>query len=61
MKTASLDGVYLAHQGKMTAELGLKAFLKMQRNGGQPSKAMQMVSKLMGLGKEDLAEFSLMY
>lgn len=61
VKTASLDGVYLAHQGKMTAELGLKAFLKMQRNGGQPSKAMQMVSKLMGLGKEDLAEFSLMY
>ena len=61
VKTAILDGVYLAHQGKMTAELGLKAFLKMQRNGGQPSKAMQMVSKLMGLGKEDLAEFSLMY
>ena len=61
VKTAILDGVYLAHQGKLTARLGLKAFLKMQKNGGQPSKAMQTVSRLMGLGKEDLAEFSLMY
>ena len=61
VQKAILDGVYLAHQGKMAAEIGLKAFLKMQRNGGQPSKAMQMVSRLMGLGKEDLAEFSLMY
>lgn len=61
VKMAILDGVYLAHQGKTAAALGLKGFLKMQKNGGQPSKAMQMVSKLMGLGKEDLAEFSLMY
>ena len=61
VKTAILDGVYLAHQGKLAARLGLKAFLKMQKNGGQPSKAMQTVSKLMGLGKEDMAEFSLMY
>lgn len=61
VKTAILDGVYLAHQGRLAAKLGLKAFLKMQRNGGHPSKAMQEVSKLMGLEKEDLAEYSLMY
>ena len=59
--TAILDGVYLAHQGKLAAILGLKAFLKMQKNGGQPSKAMQAASKLMGLTKENMAEFSLMY
>ena len=58
---AILDGVYLAHQGKLAAALGLKAFLKMQKNGGQISAAMQKVSKLMGLEKEDMAEFSLMY
>lgn len=61
VKTAILDGVYLAHQGKLAARLGLKAFLRMQKNGGQPSKAMHAVSRLMGLGKEDMAEFSLMY
>ena len=61
VQTAILDGVYLAHQGKLTAELGLKAFLKMQKNGGEMSKAMKKVCLLMGLGEEDLAEFSLMY
>ncbi len=59
--TAILDGVYLAHQGKLTAELGLRAFLKMQKNGGEMSNAMKKVCLLMGLGEEDLAEFSLMY
>jgi pimeloyl-ACP methyl ester carboxylesterase len=61
IEKAILDGVYLAHQGKLCAKLGLKAFLKMQKNGGQVSKRMQAVSRLMGLGKEDMAEFSLMY
>ena len=61
IEKAILDGVYLAHQGKICAKLGLKAFLKMQKNGGQISKRMQVVSKLMGIGKEELAEYSLMY
>lgn len=61
VKTAILDGVYLAHQGKLAAMLGLRAFLRMQRNGGQASGAMRAASRLMGLRKEDLAEFSLMY
>ena len=61
IESAILDGVYLAHQGKWCAKLGLKAFLKMQKNGGQISKGMQMASKLMGLGKEELAEYSLMF
>ena len=61
IESAILDGVYLAHQGKWCAKLGLKAFLKMQKNGGQISNGMQMASKLMGLGKEELAEYSLMF
>lgn len=61
VRTAILDGVYLAHQGKMAAELSLKAFLKMQKNGGEMSKTMKKVCLLMGLGEKDLAEFSLMY
>ena len=61
IEKAILDGVYLAHQGKICAKLGLKAFLKMQKNGGQVSKRMQIASKLMGIGKEELAEYSLMY
>ena len=61
VQTAILDGVYLAHQGRLAASLGLRAFLKMQKNGGRISKVMQNVCKLMGLQNEDLAEFSLMY
>ena len=61
IQKAILDGVYLAHQGKICAKLGLKAFLKMQKNGGKPSKALQNVSKLMGLKKEDMTEYELMY
>ncbi len=61
VNTAILDGVYLAHQGKLAAMLGLRAFLRMQRNGGQVSGAMRAASRLMGLKKEDMAEFSLMY
>ncbi len=61
IEKAILDGVYLAHQGKICAKLMLRAFLKMQKNDGQISKWMQIASKLMGLGKEELAEYSLMY
>lgn len=61
VKTAILDGVYLAHQGKLAARLGLKALLKIQKNGGEMSKAMKKACLLMGLREEDLAEFSLMY
>ena len=61
MKTAILDGVYLAHQGRLAAGLGLRAFLKVQKNGGEMSKAMKKACLLMGLREEDLAEFSLLY
>lgn len=39
--TAILDGVYVAHQGKMCAMLALKAFVRMQRNGGRRAEAMR--------------------
>lgn len=61
VQTAILDGVYLAHQGRICAELGLRGFMRMQKNGGKISKGMQVACKLMGLAKEDMAEFSLMY
>lgn len=58
---AVLDGVYVAHQGKLCARLGLKAFIKMQKNGGVPSKAFIKALPLMGLDENDLCEFKLMY
>ena len=58
---AILDGVYVAHQGKLCAKLGLKAFTKMQRNGGMPSKTFIKLLPLMGLDESDLEEFKLMY
>jgi pimeloyl-ACP methyl ester carboxylesterase len=58
---AILDGVYVAHQGKLCAGLALKAFLRMQKNGGMPSKAFLKALPLMGLDESDLDEFKLMY
>ena len=58
---AILDGVYVAHQGKLCASLGLKAFTRMQKNGGMPSKAFIKALPLMGLDENDLGEFKLMY
>ena len=58
---AILDGVYVAHQGKLCALLALRAFLGMQRNGGKPSKAFLKALPLMGLDESDLDEFKLMY
>ena len=58
---AILDGIYVAHQGKMCALLALRAFLRMQRNGGKPSKAFLKALPLMGLDESDLDEFKLMY
>ena len=59
--TAILDGVYVAHQGTLCAHLALKAFLRMQKNGGTPSKAFLKALPLMGLDESDLDEFKLMY
>ena len=58
---AILDGIYVAHQGKMCSLLALRAFLRMQRNGGKPSKAFLKALPLMGLDESDLDEFKLMY
>ena len=58
---AVLDGVYVAHQGKLCADLALKAFLQMQKNGGTPSRAVLKALPLMGLDESDLDEFKLMY
>ena len=58
---AILDGVYVAHQGKLCAWLTLRAFCRMQKNGGRPSKAFMRALPLMGLDESDLDEFKLMY
>ena len=58
---AILDGVYVAHQGKLCAWLALRAFCRMQKNGGIPSNAFVKALPLMGLNESDLDEFRLMY
>ena len=61
VEKAILDGVYVAHQGKLCAKLAFKAFRRMQENGGMPSKAFIKALPLMGLDESDLEEFRLMY
>ena len=61
IKKAILDGVYVAHQGRLCADLALKAFLRMQKNGGTPSRAFRKALPLMGLDESDLDAFKLMY
>ena len=61
VRRAILDGVYVAHQGRLCASLALRAFLRMQKNGGMPSKAFVKALPLMGLDESDLDEFKLMY
>ena len=61
VEKAILDGVYVAHQGKLCAKLALKAFTRMQKNGGTPSKTFMKALPLMGLDESDLDEFKLMY
>jgi len=56
-----MDGVYVAHQGRLAAWFGILVFRSVKRNGGQFPKAMDIVMKLMGLGKEDYAMFRAMY
>jgi pimeloyl-ACP methyl ester carboxylesterase len=58
---AILDGVYVVHQGRLCAALALKAFLRMQKNGGTPSKTFLKALPLMGMDESDLDEFKLMY
>ena len=58
---AILDGVYVAHQGKLCARLALKAFTRMKKNKGVPSQAFIKALPLMGLDENDLEEFKMMY
>lgn len=61
IEKAILDGVYVAHQGKLCAYFGLKTILRMKRNSGKPSKALVSVLPLMGLDESDMGELSMMY
>ena len=62
IKCVILDGVYLAHQGMMAAMLGLKAFLRMQKNGGKIPGAMEKVCAFMGIAKNEAAPlFSMLF
>lgn len=50
---AILDGVYVAHQGKLAAFGTIQMFRSLQKNNGKPPKIMNGMMKLMGLGEED--------
>ncbi len=60
VRTAVLDGVYVAHQGKIAAWFGIKMYNKIKKNGGKFPKSMDIVMKLMGLGEEDYEMFTCM-
>lgn len=51
---AILDGIYVAHQGKICAWLGCRLFRRLKKNNGNFPKAISVVMKLMGLSEDDL-------
>ncbi|MBP3413883.1 MAG: hypothetical protein J6L81_01620 [Clostridia bacterium] len=53
IKTAILDGVYVAHQGKIAGWCTYKMFLSIKKNGGKLPKAMNIMLALTGMKKED--------
>lgn len=58
---AFLDGLYAAHQGKISGILSYRMFKKAKKNGGKFPKAMDLVMKLMGLGEEDYIMMKYVY
>lgn len=58
---AFLDGLYVAHQGKICGILTCKMFKKAKRNGGKFPKTMDIMMKLMGLGEEDYIMLKYIY
>ncbi len=62
VKYAVLDGVYVAHQGKLCGIIGAKAIRTIKKNGGFPLKKYGWALKLMGMSKEDIeTELKRMY
>ena len=58
---AFLDGLYVAHQGKLSGILSYKMFQKAKKKNGQFPKAMDVVMKLMGLSEEDYIMMKSLY
>lgn len=58
---AFLDGLYVAHQGKLSGILAYKMFRKAKKNGGKFPKAMDIMMKLMGLSEEDYVMMKCIY
>lgn len=58
---AFLDGLYVAHQGKICGKLAYRMFSKAKKNGGKFPKAMDIMMKLMGLGEEDYIMMKYIY
>lgn len=58
---AFLDGLYVAHQGKLSGILSYKIFKSAKKNGGKFPKAMNIVMKLMGLSEEDYIMMKYIY
>lgn len=58
---AFLDGLYVAHQGKICSVLSYKMFKKAQKNSGQFPKTMNIAMKLMGLTEEDYIMMKYIY
>lgn len=57
---AVLDGVYVAHQGKVAA-WGTYKMMKFYKDHRRPPKVMDVMMKLMGLGKEAYSMFDCIY
>lgn len=53
VEEAVLDGVYLAHQGKVAGHMAVFMLKKMQKSGGKIPKGAGIFLKLMGMTQEE--------
>lgn len=61
IKTAVLDGVYVAHQGRIAGWVTFWMINSAKKNNGNFPKLMDVMMKRMGLGEEDYAMYRCLY
>ena len=62
IRTAILDGLYVARQGNLTGKLTAKQLLKIQKKGGEfPWGIKHIMMPLMGMTDKDMAAWNCLY
>lgn len=54
VEIAVLDGIYVAHQGKLCGKIGAAAIRRIKKNRSNPLKGLSWAIKLMGMTEDDI-------